>query len=789
MDYAEAESVGGRSVYDVRISRIGEDADASLAFSARLGDGGVQTLRVSPSFAPLAEFAGRSLRYRSDTPAPLSFARPSGGAATLDYRYAGRLRGLDFVLATLRGDGFVGRSPALLGGEFCAQGGDGWRRASLAEVLALGVSDSETRVGIGGRAVAAPEPAALPEELPDNVRRLYNRLVALSTDVSVLPGARAILLEIAEAILARHGRSSDYYTDSLRAHFAAITDESDGAFNSFRYEANQEGFSVGTEYEEVSLFLTNDVPVRPAAPILFTTPDYSAPGYGADSLATLPAAHSDDDRNDSPVAGDGMFYVSDLWLAPLTDGTAQALAVRFADAGPELAGVFSLAVAPVFSCVRAADGVDYVRPADLSAIRFRMGDVVGLEMTATLRVNAQSELLGPSSFTVTAEAWRFNEFGLAEGDADEAAVLRAVSYPPGWGVAVSGNVAVISVSSASLAASGVFRLTATPGLGRGGELSLRLVRAEEAERGRFGGVPLSAAETREIVVSAGSVLSVTLAAVSITMRYAGDSDGLHVIVSDGKYWDGYQDAVCAHRAAGSDSAWRVPTLPELAGILTDGALANAETHDGNCQVRPEILGLGSGRLSLASEGALLRGEGAVGFADAYVHRWTDVRGAFPPRRIHPAVALDNRDGGSFLEAHDALDFGRARIVCVASSAGYAGDGHLAEPRFYSGGSEASGSLDARLSDADGDGYVLTVTASAQRRTRDGAGVSTDTRLVSEVSPMSGAGFAVEESTGDSGEVVFRVRTAAGSLSSSRTIRIRTETAAAEARELEIRLSP
>ena len=422
----------------------------------------------------------------------------------------------------------------------------------------------------------------------------------------------------------------------------------------------------------------------------------------------------------------------------------------------------------------------YVRPADLSATRFRMGEVVGLEMTATLRVNAQNELLGPSSFTVTAEAWRYNEFGLAETDADEDAVLRVVSHPSGWGVKVAGNVAVVSVSSVSLAASGMFRLTATPGFGSGGELALRLIRAEEEERGRFGGVPLSAAERREVVVAARSVLSVTLAAVSITMRYAGDSGGLHVIVSDGKFWDGYQDGVCAYRAGGSDSAWRVPTLGELAGILTDGDFATAETHDGNCQVRPEILGLGSGRVSLHSEAALLRGEGAVGFADAYVHRWTDARGAFPPRRIHPAVALDNRDGGSFLEAHDALDFGRARIVCVADSDDYEGDGHLAEPRFYSGGAEASGSLDVSLSEADGDGYVLTVTVSGHRRTRSGAGVSADTRLAAEVSPESGSGFAVEQGEAETGGLVFRVRTGEGSLLTSRTIRIRAETAAGEA---------
>ena len=795
LDYAEAESAGGRSVYDVWISRVGEDAGEealALEILARLGDGESQTLRVAPAFATLALFAGRGLRYRSDAPAALSFARPSGGSATLDYRYAGRLRGLDFVLATLQGDGFAGRSPALLGREFCAQGGAGWRRGSLAEVLALGVSDSGSvgaRLEVGVSAyVAPPRPAPRADELPENVRRVYNQLLAVASDVSVIPGARSIVLEIANAILARYGGDANYYTDSLRTHFASITDESDGAFNEFRYVANNEGFSLVNEYGEVLEFLTNDVPERAREPVYFTSPD-SAPGYRAGLLAKLPAALAGDDRNDAPVAGEGLTYVSDLWLAPLTDGTAQALAVRFSDNGAALAGVASAEVGPVFSCVRPASGVDYVRPADLSATRFRMGEVVGLEMTATLRVNAQNELLGPSSFTVTAEAWRYNEFGLAETDADEGAVLRVVSHPSGWGVKVAGNVAVVSVSSVSLAASGMFRLTATPGFGSGGELALRLIRAEEEERGRFGGVPLSAAERREVVVAARSVLSVTLAAVSITMRYAGDSGGLHVIVSDGKFWDGYQDGVCAYRAGGSDSAWRVPTLGELAGILTDGDFATAETHDGNCQVRPEILGLGSGRVSLHSEAALLRGEGAVGFADAYVHRWTDARGAFPPRRIHPAVALDNRDGGSFLEAHDALDFGRARIVCVADSEGYEGDGHLAEPRFYSEGAEASGVLDVSLSEADGDGYVLTVTVSGHRRTRSGAGVSADTRLAAEVSPESGSGFAVEQGEAETGGLVFRVRTGEGSLLSARTIRIRAEMAAGEARELEVRLSP
>ena len=506
-----------------------------------------------------------------------------------------------------------------------------------------------------------------------------------------------------------------------------------------------------------------------------------APGFQDILRIPLPPRHPDDDRS-SRGNFIGNAVAANVWLPSRPDGLSRLLAVRqvFGREGSFLSGIGSADDAvPTYLCVRAADD-SYVRQPDLVATRFGYGGLHASASAATLRVNRQGEYLSPRSFSITAEAWRYDVGGLATADSDESLSLSVLSRPSGWDAKVVGSVVVFSAQGADAAQGGEFRLSASPALGTGGEFALRMIKIEETERGRFGGVPLSP-DSVGVTVAARSVLTVGSAAVSVTMRYVGGSDGLHVLASDGKYWDGYQDAVCAYRSGSADSAWRVPTMTELAGILTDGDAAQVEVHDGNCQARPEILGLGNGALTLSGGGALLLGASAASFADSYVLRRTEVRGSVPSRRVHLAVALSNPNGGSGLEAHDGLDYGRARIVCVADAGGSEGSSHLAEPRFYSEGVELIGS--AR---ANGSGDVLTLTVEARRRSRSGEAPSRGTALEVGSVVESGSGFSAEVRTVHPGVAEVKVRSADGF---SGRLRLRAETPTGERRELEIILSP
>ena len=193
----------------------------------------------------------------------------------------------------------------------------------------------------------------------------------------------------------------------------------------------------------------------------------------------------------------------------------------------------------------------------------------------------------------------------------------------------------------------------------------------------------------------------------VVMTYSGKRRGMHYLVSDDNFADGYQDGLCAP-AVGDSAGLRLPTLGEVLGLTSPGNVS-----EGVISPAANVAGLADGaRVSLPPLGAddAPARFGVSGFADVYT--------------------TDRRDNHYSAWGWGHGEDARRRIVCVVPESGAARGADAAGAEFYVDGQAATGAniVAAR-------GAKITLEIVARRGSRDGPQDAPDEVLTLE--PLRG----------------------------------------------------